>query len=65
MQNLLHNLSIIHVFEDEFGDRSSSPILKGVEEGLNIIVTPHVGGATWEGQQKAYMWSISKLKELK
>jgi hypothetical protein len=24
-----------------------------------------VGGMTWEGQQKAYMWSISKLKELK
>ena len=53
------------VFEDEFGDRSSSPILKGVEEGLNIIVTPHVGGSTWEGQQKAYMWSIKKLEKLK
>ena len=23
------------------------------------------GGMTWEGQQKAYMWSISKLEELK
>ena len=51
------------VIEDEYGDRQNSPILKGVKEGLNIIVTPHVGGMTWEGQQKAYMWSISKLKE--
>ena len=53
------------VIEDEYGDRNKSPILKGVKEGLNIIVTPHVGGMTWEGQQKAYMWSISKLEELK
>ena len=53
------------VIEDEYGDRHNSPILNGVKKGLNIIVTPHVGGMTWEGQQKAYMWSISKLKELK
>jgi len=53
------------VIEDEYGDRHKSPILKGVKEGLNIIVTPHIGGMTWEGQQKAYMWSISKLEELK
>ena len=53
------------VIEDEYGDRHNSPILKGVKKGLNILVTPHVGGMTWEGQQKAYKWSISKLKELK
>ena len=53
------------VIEDEYGDKYRSPILNGVKKGLNIIVTPHVGGMTWEGQQKAYMWSISKLKELK
>ena len=53
------------MIEDEYGDRHNSPILKGVKKGLNILVTPHVGGMTWEGQQKAYKWSISKLKELK
>ena len=53
------------VIEDEYGGRHKSSILKGVKEGLNILVTPHVGGMTWEGQQKAYMWSISKLEELK
>ena len=53
------------VIEDEYGNRENSPILKGIKEGLNILVTPHVGGMTWEGQQKAYKWSISKLKELK
>ena len=53
------------VIEDEYGNRENSPILNGIKEGLNILVTPHVGGMTWEGQQKAYKWSISKLKELK
>tara|TARA_R110000851_G_scaffold167487_2_gene313157 strand:- start:745 stop:1665 length:921 start_codon:yes stop_codon:yes gene_type:complete len=53
------------VIEDEYGNRENSPILNGVKEGLNILVTPHIGGMTWEGQQKAYMWSISKLEELK
>jgi len=53
------------VIEDEYGNRENSPILNGVKEGLNILVTPHVGGMTWEGQQKAYEWSIKKLEELK
>ena len=53
------------VITDEYGDRHNSPILQGIKEGLNIIVTPHIGGMTWEGQQKAYKWSVSKLEELK
>tara|TARA_R100000008_G_C3584197_1_gene170864 strand:+ start:1130 stop:2047 length:918 start_codon:yes stop_codon:yes gene_type:complete len=53
------------VIEDEYGNRNNSSILNGVKEGLNIIVTPHIGGMTWEGQQKAYKWSINKLEELK
>ena len=52
------------VIEDEYGNRNESPILKGIKEGLNIIVTPHVGGMTWEGQQKAYRWAIDKLKDI-
>jgi len=53
------------VIEDEYGNRHTSPIIKGIRDGLNIIVTPHVGGMTWEGQQKAYKWSINKLKDIK
>ena len=52
------------VIEDEYGNRGKSPILNGVQNGLNIIVTPHVGGMTWEGQQRAYKWAINKLNEL-
>lgn len=49
------------VVEDEFGNIRNSPIIKGMNEELNIIVTPHIGGMTIEGQTKAYKWSIDKL----
>ena len=52
------------VVENEFDDLSKSPIIKAMNDGENIIVTPHVGGMTWEGQQKAYEWSIKKLGKL-
>tara|TARA_R100001082_G_C4343434_1_gene151195 strand:- start:211 stop:1152 length:942 start_codon:yes stop_codon:yes gene_type:complete len=53
------------VITDEYGNRHNSPILKGIKSGLNILITPHVGGMTWEGQAKAYKWAINKLGGLK
>ena len=49
------------VVKDEFGDLSNSPIIRAMNEGENIIITPHTGGMTVEGQTKAYKWSINKL----
>lgn len=49
------------VIENEFDDITKSPIIKAMNEGKNIIVTPHIGGMTIEGQTKAYKWSIDKL----
>ena len=49
------------VVKDEFGDLNKSSIIRAMNEGENIIVTPHTGGMTVEGQTKAYKWSISKL----
>jgi len=49
------------VIENEFDDLTKSPIIKAMNEGKNIIVTPHIGGMTIEGQTKAYKWSIDKL----
>ena len=49
------------VIENEFDDLTKSPIIKAMNEGENIIVTPHIGGMTYEGQQKAYEWAINKL----
>ncbi len=49
------------VIENEFDDITKSPIIKAMDEGKNIIATPHIGGMTIEGQTKAYKWSIDKL----
>lgn len=49
------------VIEDEFGTIRKSPIIKAMNDGLNVIVTPHIGGMTFEGQMKAYKWAINKL----
>ena len=49
------------VIEDEFNDITKSPILQSMSVGDNIIVTPHIGGMTIEGQTKAYKWSIDKI----
>ena len=49
------------VVEHEFSNLKDSPIIKAMNKGENIIVTPHIGGMTIEGQTKAYKWSINKL----
>ena len=49
------------VIENEFDDITKSPIIKAMNEGKNIIVTPHIGGMTIEGQTKAYTWAVNKL----
>jgi D-3-phosphoglycerate dehydrogenase len=49
------------VIENEFDDISNSPILRAMNSGKNILITPHVGGMTWEGQKKAYEWAINKF----
>lgn len=49
------------VIEHEFDILTKSPIIKAMNKGKNIIVTPHVGGMTIEGQTMAYKWAINKL----
>ena len=49
------------VIENEFDDITKSPIIAAMNNGENIIVTPHIGGMTIEGQTQAYKWSINKL----
>jgi D-3-phosphoglycerate dehydrogenase len=49
------------VIEHEFGNLTESPIIKALDGSRNIIVTPHIGGMTVEGQKKAYEWAINKL----
>ena len=53
------------VIEDEYGNISKSPIVKGIKMKLNILATPHIGGMTWQGQKRAWIWSINKFKFIK
>ena len=62
----IRNVSIIcgyatDVIENEFDDLTKSPIINAMNDNHNIIITPHVGGMTIEGQTKAYKWAINKL----
>ena len=51
------------VLSSEFEDLSSSPIYKLAKKGIyNIVITPHVGGMTFEGQSKAFLYALNKFK---
>lgn len=50
------------VLNDEYYDIRRSPIIKAANDGLNIVISPHVAGMTWEGQRKAYLYAIDKFK---
>lgn len=49
------------VIEKEFVDIEKSPIIKNINK-YNIIVTPHIGGMTYQGQERAYNYAINKIK---
>ena len=52
------------VARDEFGNISDSKLVEFSKENNNVIITPHVGGMTWEGQTKAYKWAVDKFGEI-
>ena len=54
------------VISDEFGNFDNSKLVDASRiSDMNILITPHVGGMTWEGQTKAYKWAINKFRENK
>ncbi len=49
------------VLAHEFDDITDSPILRLFDSGkYNVIITPHVGGMTYEGQEKAFLYALNK-----
>ncbi len=49
------------VIENENDDIKTSILIKEMKSNKKILITPHVGGMTIEGQTKAYTWAINKL----
>ncbi len=51
------------VIVDEFSNFSNSDIIRASNsEDLNLIITPHIGGMSIEGQNRAYLHAIGKFK---
>lgn len=52
------------VIADEFNDiRQSKLIEYSKNEKYNIVITPHVGGMTYEGQNKAFYHAMNKFNK--
>ena len=51
------------VISDEFGDIKNSELIDfSINPNNNVVITPHIGGMTIEGQTKAYNWAVRKFK---
>ena len=48
------------VVENEFDNIKNSVIIKNMNK-LNIMVTPHIGGMTIQGQQRAWNFAVQKF----
>jgi len=54
------------VIKDEFGDIQNSKLVEfSINPNNNVVITPHIGGMTIEGQTKAYLWAVSKFKDIR
>jgi phosphoglycerate dehydrogenase-like enzyme len=53
------------VIKDEFGDIQNSKLVEfSINPNNNIVITPHIGGMTIEGQTKAYLWAVRKFENI-
>ncbi len=51
------------VLVDEFSESTkSNQIVNLAKEGYNVVITPHIGGMSIEGQKKAYLYAAKKFK---
>ena len=51
------------VLRTEFSNIKDSPIHNiAIQKKYNVIITPHVGGMTFEGQTKAFLHALNKFK---
>ena len=53
------------VIKDEFGDIQNSKLVEfSINLNNNVVITPHIGGMTIEGQTKAYTWAVRKFENI-
>ncbi|MFZ2904623.1 MAG: NAD(P)-dependent oxidoreductase [Cyclobacteriaceae bacterium] len=52
------------VLSTEFAIVKMSPLWKALSEGMNVIITPHIGGATWDAMWHCEEFLVDKMKGL-
>ena len=53
------------VIKDEFGNIQNSKLVEfSINPNNNVVITPHIGGMTIEGQTKAYTWAVRKFENI-
>lgn len=52
------------VLETELDDISQSPLYQAMQQGYNVIITPHIGGATYDALHACEEFICGKLAEL-
>ena len=50
------------VLSNELTDIHKNIVIRALKDDMPVVVTPHIGGMTIEGQTKAYMFAAKKLK---
>lgn len=45
------------------GDMGKHPLVKYVQTHSNLLITPHCGGMSFDGQEKAFSYAAAKLKK--
>lgn len=51
------------VLSTELGQMQESPLWQAQQQGLNVIVSPHIGGATWEAMWECEEFIAQKVTE--
>jgi len=52
------------VLATELDNIAESPLLKALQQGYNVLITPHIGGATYDALHSCEEFICSKLLEL-
>jgi len=52
------------VLATEMDDITQSPLYKAMQEGYNVLITPHIGGATYDALHSCEEFICTKLVEL-
>lgn len=50
----------VDVLSFEFTDITMSPLWSAQQRGLNVIITPHIGGASWEAMWECEVFTAKK-----